>query len=524
MSVEDALATSAVLSARRRHGRRVVLSLLTAASLAGCGLRVDHAQTVAQGLTPGDAAAMGANGASGATASASGAAGGAGAIGVGSASGAAGAASVPGRGAASPIAGTSPRAAGAAAAAAAGVPEGRGLTSKTITVGFQVSKDLQAGFAAVGANGSPPNESQIVDALVKWVNDTGGIAGRKLVALKHETDPTGGTWASQAQAVCADFTQDHKVFAVGSSPVGGSDALLNCLAPTGTPLIEQNLWLFDDQYYRQFPGMLYQPGRASPSRWAKAYVEGLDRTGFFKGATTKVGLLRFDAPVFARISNNVLKPTMARFGHRFDSEIAVREPAGISDFGGMAAEFNNAIVTMRGQGIDHVMFLENAGEMPFFFMQQADSQGYRPKYGLTSNDIPATLAGQESASQLNGATVVGWTPPNDVGYDKSSGPNPANDKCRQIMTKYGVTNQQGFYVQSLCDTVFFLRTVVPSIRSTAAASFAQAVAALGTSYDSPFTFRTRFSAGHYDGAAAYRAAGYVGSCSCFRYSGSSYPM
>jgi hypothetical protein len=66
--------------------------------------------------------------------------------------------------------------------------------------------------------------------------------------------------------------------------------------------------------------------------------------------------------------------------------------------------------------------------------------------------------------------------------------------------------------------------VIPLVRQFTPAGLAAAVETLGTSYDSPFTFRTRFAPGRHDGADAYRGATYVDSCSCFEYSGPTYPM
>lgn len=505
---------------------RVAVAALAAGSLAaGCGLRVDHSVVAGSQTSEG----TGVDGGAGATGTAGGGSSGLtgaspGSPGSGSGSGVvAPGGGVVGSGGASGSGGTSTSGGKSTFGGPAGVVSlGRGVTDKTITIGFQVSKDLQAAFTAVGASGSATNESTIVDSLVKWVNSTGGIGGRKLIAIKHETDPTSGTWASQAQAACATFTEDNKVFAVGSSPVGGSDALLSCLAAKDTPDIEQNLWFFDDEYYKRFPGYLYQPGRASPTRWAKAYADGLDRMGYFANGA-KVGLLRFDAPVFTRIADNVLKPAMAAHGHKFVKEVSIREPAGVSDFGGMAAELNNAIVTFRAAGVDHLMFLENAGEIPFFFMQQAESQSYRPIYGMTSADIPETQAGQQPPAQLKGSMVVGWNPPNDVGSAHLPKGNPASDLCTSVMQKYGVSGA-GFYTHSICDTVMFLRAVVPKVKTFTTLGLRDAVAGLGGSYDSPFTFSTLFGAGRFDGAQAVTGARFDDSCTCYKYVGSTSPM
>jgi hypothetical protein len=177
----------------------------------------------------------------------------------------------------------------------------------------------------------------------------------------------------------------------------------------------------------------------------------------------------------------------------------------------------------RSAGVDHIMFLENAGEIPFFFMQQADSQSSRPIYGMTSADIPDTQAGQQPAAQLKGSMVVGWNPPNDVATSNVPKGNAAYDLCASVMKKYAVSGS-GFYIDSICDTILFLRTVVPKVTSFTTAGLRAAVAGLGTSYDSPFTFATQFGANRFDGATTVRGATFDDGCTCYKYVGSTSPM
>src|SRR5205085_9090954 len=116
-----------------------------------------------------------------------------------------------------------------------------------------------------------------------------------------------------------------------------------------------NLWLFDHTYYGSKPGMLYRPGRINPERWANAYVDGLAPGGFFEGKP-KVGLVRFDAPVFERISNNVLKPRMQEHGLKFTDEIPISSPESIAAFSSVSSQVSNAILRLRNDGVTHVMF------------------------------------------------------------------------------------------------------------------------------------------------------------------------
>lgn len=241
-----------------------------------------------------------------------------------------------------------------------------------IQIGFQVAVNTQAAFAATGASSGPADEEHMVKALVAWVNATGGINGRQLVAVIHPTDPTQGTFASQAAAACADFTQDHHVLAIASSRVSSTDDL---------------------------------PGRTSTSRWPRATVDGLDAAGYFAGGA-RVGLLNFDAPVYARVVAR-LRTEMQRKGHAFASDVTVATPPSVADFGAMSAAIGNAILKFRQAGVDHVMFAASA-ELPFFFMAQAESQQSRPRYGLSSNDGPDTQINIGAPdAQLRGALAVG---------------------------------------------------------------------------------------------------------------------
>lgn len=401
------------------------------------------------------------------------------------------------------------------------VVTGRGITPNELVVGFQVTTNIQAGLAAVGANTNPPEERAIVETLVERINASGGIGGRQIVPVVHETDPSAGTWTSQAQAACATFTEDNQVFAVGSSPTGGSDALLACLAGARTPLIEQNLWLFDDEYYRQFAPYLYQPGKMSPTRWARAYADVLASAGFFAGEpqAPAVGLARFDAPVFHRLAKDTLRPALESRGVRIAEEVAITSPASLADFGSTSSQVSAAILRFRASGVERVLFLENAGILPFFWLSEAEAQGYRPRYGLTSIDIPTTLSSQSPPDQLQGALVVGFNPANDV-YPRDNPGGAAWERC-QARTDAGSINKGGpiytFFTDPICDTFQFLEHVVPRLRDATAAALAEATHTLGASYESPQALLTRFGPGRFDGASAVRLAAFDDGCVCFRY-------
>jgi len=390
-----------------------------------------------------------------------------------------------------------------------------------IQVGFQVTSDLQAGFAATGASGSAPDETPMVQALERWVNSTGGIDGRRLDVVIHHTAVTRGSFSDQAEEACTDFLQDHHVLIVASSPVDASDDLTNCVAGHHVPIVVQDLWPYDDAYYRKYPDLLYSPGRASPDRWAQPVVDTLRSGGYFT-AGAKVGLVRFDAPVYARMGDR-LNSALTRRGLSFTKVVAIGTPGSLSDFGAMSAAISNAIVQFRSAGVDHLMFAAS-GELPFFFMTDAESQHYRPRYGLTTNDVPSTQVTRGvPPAQFAGALAAGWQPANDSGDPNAHVHNAAWTLCNHIMHKYGVATN-GFFTDSHCDSMFFIRRALAALPVFSAAGMAQVVARFGTSYESPLTFATAFGPARFDGAHELRLAAYQTGCGCFAYTGPLRPM
>jgi hypothetical protein len=381
-----------------------------------------------------------------------------------------------------------------------------------------VTKNLQAAFGAIGANGQPPNEIDLYRALVAWANAHGGVGGRKLVPVFVEVDAT-TNWQAQAQAACATFTDDNRVAVAVSSVVGGTDALVSCLAPKGVPLVEQNHWLWDQPYWTRFGAFLYQPSRMKPERSIPAGVKALAAGGFFS-AGHKLGLVRFDSPVFQRLSANVLKPALAANGGKLVEEVAISSPGGAADLGGVSAQLSNAILRFRAAGVTHVMFLENAGILPFFWNHEANSQGYYPRLGLFSYDLPNTQAGQVDPKVLKDALAAGWAPALDTNLDNAPA-DAATAQCAAIMKQGGVPNSSGFgfYDGAACDAVFFLKHALDRAPALTADGLRRSVESLGRTYISPYSYpATAFGPGRHDGASQIALLKYQESpCGCFTY-------
>ena len=393
---------------------------------------------------------------------------------------------------------------------------GTGVTAKTILIGVETAKDINAATAAVGASTQNPEEGAVAQAVIDYVNKHGGIAGRQVKVVYREKDTTQGSWEVHAAATCSAFTEDAHVFAAIDSSVGGNDALASCLAQRGVPLIETDFWPFDAEAYRRLGHFLYQPSRMAPDRAMAVYVDGLASLGYFDNGA-KVGLIGFDAAPFQRMTA-AMKSRLAYHHLSLADERTTITPHGVSDFGELGAQISNAIISFRSHGVDHVLFSEYAGELPFLFLKAADAQGFHPRYGFNSMNRSNTQAGQGPAS-MEGALNVGWLPTDDAGSTKEYR-GGAYQTCMQAARDGGITGSpsgQRLYVSIFCDALLFLKAGLEKATALTPAGFEDGVGRLGRSYDSPATYATNFFPGRHDGAAAVRYTKYDAGCECMVY-------
>lgn len=401
----------------------------------------------------------------------------------------------------------------------------RGVTRDEIRIGFWLVNS-DAGCGAIGLTGegtSCTNEDQNqIKALAEHVNGQGGVAGRDLVPVFHESDAANGTFAAQAQAACTAFTEDHEVFAVVSEGVVGRPFMATCLADRGVPVIDPGFWPFDDDLYDDLEPFLYQPSRPRPERWVGAYIDGLADQGFFDDPGVSVGLLRFDSAPFDRVTERVLKPRLADHGMDLTDEIEIETPDSVAAFGSMNSELSNAVVRLRANGVNRVIFFATHGEMAVFYFQQAESQGYRPTYGLSSMESMRLQSEQGPANQFEDAVGVGWLPQFDVFTDDDPGGSATADLCKRILQDAGLQGGAGRHTH--CDNVFFLSTVLDRTPSFDAAGFRSTVERLGDDWEPAATFAAEFGPGRYDGPAGLRYTAWDDGCGCFRYQGGTRPL
>lgn len=383
----------------------------------------------------------------------------------------------------------------------AGGPTGPGVSADQINIGISLFKAGDYG-SAIGVGGIDfGNTNAQAQAVVDYVNANGGIAGRKVNPIYYTLDfgRPGLADGQSEQEACAKWTEDNKVFAVVNN-VMARHALLVCLAKRdvlgvhdGMPIDEGLLAQYRNYYYSGMSG-----AGLLLDRQAFATADGLGQQGYFKDAV--VGIQHFDDPAYKRVVEEVYIPTLRRHGaQKFVLQAAPR--GGADGAVAYASRF-------RREGVTHVLFLGEGGLYPLFFMRGAESQMYRPKYALNTDQQIVVLQSGAPPEQLRNARGVGWAPYLDVANEHDPGPvSPAHTLCFEIMRAAGQNmadrGAQGTAL-AYCSGLFFLRQVINAAPSISSAGFAQVVAGLGKGYVSPGTFETFYSQARHDGVNAYR--------------------
>jgi ABC-type branched-subunit amino acid transport system substrate-binding protein len=411
---------------------------------------------------------------------------------------------------------------GPSAASGSG-PISQGVTASTITIGIltQNFSNSAANFAV--KDGDLGDQQAMAEAVINYLNANGGVAGRKLAAVFYSNDPSNGTFASQAETACAAFTQDHKVFAVMPQTFDMTD-MVACLAKHNTPLLtSDNVFGYDaDQTEMdQYANYLYAPNTMDLTRvWAHA-VDILVNAGFL-GPEHKIGLLYVDEPSMQRTLTQQIIPRLAAYGLRLTDTEAAFAANSEADISSDASEVSTTVLRFRSEGIDRVLFLEFAGDLPFLFLPQAQSQGYHPRYGFTTNDMPYWLTLNTPSAQLATSVGVGWIPTQDTNAFDPPGGNATARECLGIMKGAGIRFGDQAAEQSAmdyCGDLFFLKSALDRATSPDPAALRVGVESLGRGWTSPVDLGDTFAPARHDGPDAARMLAYNAQCNCYQYTG-----
>lgn len=514
---------------------------LTCLVATGCGstVAVDASGTApaGNGLTAGGDAGLGTAGAPGeAVDGATGSAGGAGEVTGGGGAATSGGGGTAGGTTAAVGGGTTGQGASAASPVASGAV--RGVTATTVAIGVLYADDGKKAIGAAGGTADRGREDEEYKILFDAVNAAGGIEGRRIVPVFYEIAFGDSRPQSEVeQPACERFTSDSPVFAVLTTKAGGAtDSFKRCLERAGVVHIAGNFTVAGAKTYEDFPHYA-EPNGLGIERAAAAYTPSMAERAWFSGwnATTgqagpgasKVGIITFDYPTFQRAVDGVLVPALKKV-----TEVGPIVRLNPYDSGQMNSAISSAVLQFRQAGVTHVAFLQSTGAPPLVFIQQANSQGYYPRYGFTSQDVMPLLheAGlvPVAGKVFNGAKGVGWWPSADVTYGRNEyASRPAAKACLATLAKANKAPSSGLQ-QTLaffhCDVVNLLRTSLDAADGISLPAFRNGLDRLGGSFSAAGTISSRPSTARRDGVTAVRGFAWSGECSCFLHEGPERPV
>lgn len=404
---------------------------------------------------------------------------------------------------------------------------GRGFTDKEIYIGVDANDDAKAAYEMAGSDTDPGNYRAQTNTIVKDINRRGGIAGRKVVPVFHNynnaqalQNPHGSV-----QAACTRWTEDQPVFAVVAliNVLGGDNTLAACLAQRRTPLVSLSSVARPQSTFHRYEPYLYSITHPSFDTLVPPWIRRLVALDYFKGGwdidpaspgpePTKIGIVGIRCQ-FAADYKRILRQELDKH-----SQTVVAEAEASCNLSRLGDEMGQAALRFRNAGVTHVF-----GEHSIlrFFATAAESQQYRPRYAVTSNNAPQQGLQDmpEAREQLHGALGVGYSPTFDVDWERDPGPtSAAQTHCRKLMLEAGerADNRDAFdFMVRRCDGFNFLAaaTAKGSLSPEGLKKGAQAMRSMPSAH----TFRFSFTGGRQDAPAAVRDLGYRGDCACFKY-------
>ncbi len=401
-----------------------------------------------------------------------------------------------------------------------------GVTAMKIYVGAAWSDAGEANRAFAGTS-LDSDARKAYNAMIEEINKSGGIAGRKVEPIYHKFDASSSqTSDQQAQAACARWTQDNKVFAILGSDASG--ILQECAKKAGViqPITEGASL---PEEFEKYPHYIEISGM-NLIRVAPVTIKGLSKLGYFQKGL-RLGMVAWDEHNYRTMLEKGYLPALESRGVELATEPAyISSPQTFQDLGATSADVNSAVLRFQSQGITHVMILDGpsglcAGAcLGFEFLNRAKSQNYYPRYGF--NDFNQPVVGQRSGlypnDQLRRSVNVSWND-SDKSYDEGWKLNKRRELCYKIMRKHSVpmenTNQQ-FAARQACEQMWFLRTIIDDVMAgfpLGADNFIAGVNKLGWGFSSPSRYAVHYSPTQHDGTAAARNMRFVNSCDCYKY-------
>jgi ABC-type branched-subunit amino acid transport system substrate-binding protein len=416
------------------------------------------------------------------------------------------------------VAGPAAVGAGSGQSAVSGAP----VTSREpIEVGFVTTSTSNA--QALGINpGQTYSDKTMYDALVQDYNAHGGLAGHKIIPVYATTDTASSNWASQFAAACSTLTEDHHVKVVIGYVFVFMPSFEACLAKAGVPHLSAAYQPGDVVDQQQFK-LLVATAHPTVDGFNLTALQGALTSGLLN-KSTKLGLLVDNCADGIRAYTRSTEPWLKQHGINYQT-VQMDCAQGASDVSGAASAVSSAELRFASSGVNLVYA---AGVALLVFMEDAESQQYRPQY-LTAVG-GAALEANAPAAQMKNLHGFGWMPSIDVNPQQQPYAKTAKQStCLSRLTKRGLqpsayNDFMGAYVT--CDGLDLYAAALTQVPPTAAQDVVRAVTASMRTFAGAATYNGALVAANHQhgGPAVYREYGWASSCSCMQYRGATHPI
>jgi hypothetical protein len=255
----------------------------------------------------------------------------------------------------------------------------------------------------------------------------------------------------------------------------------------------------DQSDLEAYRGTLFEPDSLTVSRYGP-FIDQFAAAGYFDPGS-KVGILVGDdgSGSRTRMAEELWKPQLAARG--LDPVIFnYRTANGINDASRVATAMGQAVLQFKAAQVNHVLMPPDEAEGLVFFTQAAESQSYRPRYGITS-ESGAGLWSTAPAAQRPRAVAISYRL-SDVATQSVRDQNPAPPARARCEALYVAQNLAVDY--PWCEFLSFLQDVFAN-EDPSHDALLRGADALGSSHQSVSGYgATFFGPNRYDGLAQIR--------------------
>ncbi|MCL3818706.1 ABC transporter substrate-binding protein [Aeromicrobium wangtongii] len=399
-------------------------------------------------------------------------------------------------------------------------PAAAGKTVKVVFIGVDLDEVKKQTKLVTASVGDPKKQ---VEALEKWVNDNGGLGGRKLDAVFRMYDAQTDSPASE-EKLCNQVAQDDKAFAVVLTGQYQSNAR-PCYAQRKTLMLDASLVSNDEALFEELAPYLWSPSFPEYNAFTASYIKALSQEKFFEGRK-KVAIVAADTPVNRRTVGKKAVPQLKKLG--IDAEVGWVDT---TDIGTIYQGSEQAAITFASAGIDRVMFL-GGSRLASIFATIAGSKQFKATYAISSFDNPSFFLNNPDtvpADTMNGMVGIGFHPPQDVADSEMPFPGEGVEKeCLDIYEAAGITfetREAARVALPYCDSVRMLKLGADGVDGPLTAeSWSKAVDAEGSNFQTASGFGNALGDGGHAAAGSYRVMRFADDCRCFVYEGDDVPF